>query len=355
MKKLFRVFVVVLTVFIAFSMFSCKAILDSLTDIKGSGTASDPYIIMTGAQLRKVGTGEDGLTASKHYKQGTNIIVLGASWTPICDTGSFTGTYDGGNFYIDFTATNSEAMFGTIGATGNVRNLGIKVDTNSSSLTVIGGLAKTNNGTIEQCYVTGSITNHNGALGVGGLAGSNSGVIRNCYTNVEISITGSGSNSPMAAGLVRQNTGLIEYCYTVGPVSISDGFNNCNAGGLAADNRGASAIIRYSVAANPSLINPNGNQFMIGRVTAGSYLGATTPNNYAKSDMVLTYNTAGGTVNFSDSHQGTAVTSDLIKGAGSSTWWSTTSPGPGFSGSVWLFGDSKYPELRNVAGQTVND
>ena len=80
----------------------------------GSGTASDPYLVATAADLNGV---RDYLSA--HFRQTADIDLSGYSnWVPIGnDSTGFTGTYDGAghtvsNLTIDRASENFIGLFG---------------------------------------------------------------------------------------------------------------------------------------------------------------------------------------------------------------------------------------------------
>jgi hypothetical protein len=98
-------------------------------------------------------------------------------------------------------------LFGVVGTSGVVKNLGltnVNIAGSRINYTYAGGVAGVNNGTIENCYVTGEVTCTGGIGGnAGGIAGRNDsdGIIQNCYTTAKIKATGS------AGGVVGNNNG----------------------------------------------------------------------------------------------------------------------------------------------------
>ncbi len=110
----------------------------------GSGTASDPYIIKTGAQLAYLAKlGMDNTSAKDsvygtgvYYKLGASIDLSGYQWTPICfrDTTStynwtyFDGNFDGAGHTIIMNISNTGfgyGLFQGVGAKSVVKNLTI--------------------------------------------------------------------------------------------------------------------------------------------------------------------------------------------------------------------------------------
>ena len=146
----------------------------------------------------------------------------------------------------------------------------------SGAVSRTGGLVGNNWGAIQSCYSTGDVT---GNSTVGGLVGVNGGIVQNCYSNS--TVTGFDT----VGGLVGQNgDGTIQYCYTTGTVACDDkGYGG--VAGVAGSHSGTNSKVRNSVALNPSLRCPT-NNFM--RVAVMMTVN-TMKNNYARSDMVTTY------------------------------------------------------------------
>lgn len=151
-------------------------------------------------------TGDIDADATKSWDNGFN--VLGDSTT------DFTGIFAGNNHVISGLQVSSgddAGLFGVIGTGGSVSDLGLS---GSSIMGVnAGGVAGTNNGTIENVYSIGGSVNGNAAAG--GLAGSNTGTIKNAYSTDCVT----GSNTGSAIGT---NIGSVTNVYGIGaPVVIS--------------------------------------------------------------------------------------------------------------------------------------
>ena len=163
--------------------------------------------------------------------------------TDVFNGTAFEGTFDGNgytisNFTIHGGSNDYLGLFGYIGLTGQINNLGLENCTISGTSIVgdsgpyyIGTLAGFNAGTISQCYTKGTVS---GYYHVGGLVGRNAGEISNCYNTG--SVTGynnvgglAGSNSPggFNLGNVNYSGGNILMCYSTGSVS-----GHSNVGGL---------------------------------------------------------------------------------------------------------------------------
>jgi hypothetical protein len=73
---------------------ACPAASASLT---GTGTASDPYLVGSTADLMHLSTTSSLWNSDHFFRQTADIDLDGCTWTPIGDgTTKFTGTYDGG-------------------------------------------------------------------------------------------------------------------------------------------------------------------------------------------------------------------------------------------------------------------
>ncbi|WP_080835080.1 InlB B-repeat-containing protein [Cohnella massiliensis] len=157
----------------------------------GDGTADSPYLITTAAQLDEVRN-----TPGAHYRLEADIDLAAAGYTNWNPIGSwpdapFTGIFDGNGHTIDglnITGTaNDVGLFGY--ASGAViRNVGL-LDVNVAGIMYVGGLAGyLVNSTVEDAYVTGTIT---GSASAGGLAGYyvniGSGSIHRTYAAVTAS------------------------------------------------------------------------------------------------------------------------------------------------------------------------
>ena len=197
----------------------------------GSGTPESPYEIGTpGHWQTLIGTSLDW---DKHFILTADLDFGGSTISPV---GTFTGVMDGQGFVlrdviINEPSSDNVGIFGYVGSTGQIRNLGaeqINITGNSS----VGGLVGDNHGGIlTACYSTGVVsgTERVGGL-VGGLAGMVTGVnINNCYSTCSVN----GSNK--VGGLVGGNSGAMpgksEYCFSSGAISGT----GIDIGGLVGD------------------------------------------------------------------------------------------------------------------------
>jgi len=226
------------------------------------GSPGKPFKVYDVGTLKRVGTDPTGgWSLIADYVQTADIVLPPAgagenNWTAIGNSSSyFNGTYDGGghtifNLTIN-TDTDHQGMFGYIGNAATVKNIGV---------------------------VNGSVRGRNNTGGLVGL--NNGGIVQNCFLSG--SVTGSGDTGGVAGG----NLGTIQNCYSDG--SVGAGINS-TAGGIVGYNRGT---VRNCAALNPGVTVSYGSGTDIGRVAGGN--NGTLANNYARSDMVLKYNSNTG-------------------------------------------------------------
>jgi hypothetical protein len=237
LKKLFALGIIFLLITSSFLIFIPKIEAQNRFSGKGSGTPNDPYVITNVKQLQEM-----KYDLKAYYVLGNDIDASetrywnnGQGFEPIGDKDNpFTGSFDGRghkiyNLYIN-TARNYVGLFGYVGKKGILKNVGLEnVEISSKGGYdvgyYVGGLIGHNNGTVSNCYSTGSV---NGKGGVGGLIGWNVGTVSNCYS------TGSVNGTTLVGGLVGFNhNGIVSNCYSTGSV---EGYYH--VGGLVGDNLG---------------------------------------------------------------------------------------------------------------------
>jgi PKD repeat protein len=211
------------------------------SDLEGSGTSSDPYIITNSSELQVI---NDALDAS--YALGTDIDATGtdrwndgSGFTPIGSdsstegsTDGFTGEFDGNknsisNLSINRSSTDRVGLFGVIEPSGTVGNFSldnVSIEGNNN----VGGVVGSNNGEISNVAVTGTV--QGSGFQIGGLAGDNSkAVINQSYSHAEVK----GSNK--VGGLIGTNlNGNVTEAYATG---FTAGFDQ--VGGLIGDDPGS--------------------------------------------------------------------------------------------------------------------
>lgn len=253
----------------------------SIELIRPNGSPKFPILIDMGQEFGSIAS----IDPSKHYRQIGDIDLnnLGITeWTPIGSGSPFTGSYDGGGFGINHLTVrlkNNSGLFGTIGTGGIVKNINlIDIDIDVGSSNDGGAVAITNNGTIENCYVTGKIS---GNSNFGGIAGTNNGIIRNCY--VSAYIAGDGGNIGGIAGIANSSSNTIQYCLVTGNI-IDSGDNSGNIGGIVGD---AGGTINNCVVLSPdiTLLATKGSMKR-GRISGTSPRSGSTPN-WAREDLTF--------------------------------------------------------------------
>ena len=191
---------------------------------QGQGTPESPYLISTADQLKEI---KDDMDV--HYKL-VNDIEITTQWSYIGSSLlAFTGTLDGNYNQITLniqnnTSTNT-ALFYQIGEHGIVKNLGVKIDKNTTNIQsgIQGGtIALKNSGIIEKCFSEGAISqqiDHSSPLtsGLGGIVGYNAptGTVNNCYSSVSLKNT--AVNEAGIGGIVGLNEGTVDHCIALNP------------------------------------------------------------------------------------------------------------------------------------------
>jgi len=193
-------------------------VIDNIPDrsYSGSGTETEPFVITTAGDLCCLsGRQEDW----DQWFELANDIDMSAI-TGYLPPGDFTGRFNGNGYRISNLTVNEPGsfllgLFGYLGKGSEINNLGL-VDVEITGYSYLGILMGYNyNGSISNCYATGSVSGDNH---FGGLVGYNkSGSISNCYA------TGSVSGNDSLGGLVGENDyGSISYSYATGSVSGDD-------------------------------------------------------------------------------------------------------------------------------------
>jgi hypothetical protein len=176
----------------------------------GTGEPNDPYQIATAEQL--ISIGDDPNLLAKHYVLINDIdldpnlpgrkIFARAVIAPDTNDGSefqgvvFSGSFDGNGYAIHNLTIDSDeyrkdyiGLFGSVGNGGLIQNLAlIDISINVNRLYESGGFAGSNDGTINNCHITGNISCEF-ALNFGGFVGENvGGNITNCNSALSIAI-----------------------------------------------------------------------------------------------------------------------------------------------------------------------
>ena len=152
------------------------------------------------------------------------------------------------NLYIDRSSDSEVGLFGVVGSSGKVRNIGVEGGTVVGDYS-IGCLAGSNFGAIQGCYSTSDATTPGGSGSVGSLVGRNftSATITACYATGTVVSEGFNAN---AGGLVGENKGEIRACYATGSVTGTvvgfTGTVSMRTGGLVGSNYNGTIRASYA-------------------------------------------------------------------------------------------------------------
>lgn len=192
----------------------------------GTGTASHPFLIATAEQLDTI---RNRLGPDVHFRQVADIDLSDfgdpdSGWAPISGT---IGSYDGGGYRILNLTINRPRMadvglFGklVLSKGGSLRRIALE-NVNVTGRHRVGGLAGNvgepkKNATLENCYVTGTVSGHDL---VGGIAGNVFGyLVSDCYSSAAIH-AGGAEAAPLVA---RASWGA----------SLKQGFHDADKSGL---------------------------------------------------------------------------------------------------------------------------
>lgn len=263
----------------------------------GTGTAEDPFIIKTEAQLRAFAAttyGDEAESYSGKFVALDADIVLSGDWTPI---NRFAGTFDGRGHCVSNVAIGSKdapaniqsaGFFGVVASDAVIKNLDLKnvniynsyndnswrADNYAGAL-VGGATGSGENVKIDNCSVSGVVSANavNGQAMAGGLIGYayRNWSVTNCVADTSVSAV---SSSALANGGGLVGAGayvLYENCGALGDVYVQG--NNfvatlsCKAGGFAGTTSGI--LHNCYASGNVTLVNAiNSNT-----PTAGGLLG----------------------------------------------------------------------------------
>jgi Ni,Fe-hydrogenase III small subunit len=212
----------------------------------GSGTETDPWQVATAEHLNEVRNHR-----ADYFLQIADIDLSDAGeFIPIAASreSNFLGTYDGGGHVVSNLtvrlggSNNGQALFGFLGDTGVIRNLGVV------NADVIGGsntaalVGRNEGGLVRNCWSTGTVRSEAGAhVNTGGLVGFmlNGALVENSHSIVDVSTTGR-----RAGGLVGTNDGAtISNSYATGTVISEREADNAWSGGLVGEAIGDAQVI----------------------------------------------------------------------------------------------------------------
>ena len=263
----------------------------------------------------------------------TDNINLIEGWTPIED---YAGTFDGNGKTItgltfNQPETSNVGLFATIAGGGTVKNLTLdEVDITASYY--VGAVAGQNDGTIENCSVTGSVASHvDGADSfVGGITGENHGTITGCAAAGSVTVENgsyvggiagwhrggsitdchfSATVTAMAfvGGIAGQSNATITACYSTGKVAATkNGVDNSYAGGVVGYNSNKEAILTACYATG----SVSGDGSNVGGVVGNNTYSTITACYHATGTVSGASESTGGVVgrNYKDDYGSSTVT-----------------------------------------------
>lgn len=216
-------------------------------ELEGLGTAENPYLINTIADLIQIGTGSYAL--DRHYLQNSNIDASatlemndGTGFNPIGydSSHSFTGSYNGqgytiSNLYINRPTNGYVALFGSA-VNAVISNVGL-VDIEIIGSQRTGGLVgQAQSTTISNCYSRGIVTGT--TIHIGGLVGAAySSFISSSYSTAIV------SGDFNTGGLVGYDySSIISNSYATGTATVTSSY----VGGLVALSTSSTISNSYS-------------------------------------------------------------------------------------------------------------
>ena len=310
----------------------------------GTGDVNSPYQIATISDFQQLM--HTSLDWNKNFIMTADVNLMYVPLVPIGDyLQQFIGVFDGNNHIIRKArmsqAHDKVGLFGSIGSSGKIRNLGIE-DINIAGRNYTGGLVgyAGSGSSITNCHATGAIHNtstnsfqylgilvgyaDNGSIitncysagtvsgyqYVGGLVGYiYNGSITNCHSTSAVSST-SGSSQNIGGLVGYIYSGSITNCYSTGTVSSNsqnvggligyynsnNSITNCYSTGAVSGSDGVGGLIGY-YNSNNSITNCYSTATVSGN---SNYIGGLV-GDYCGGSITTSYST--GTVNGSSSSQ----------------------------------------------------
>jgi len=247
----------------------------------GTGTATDPFLISTPAQLNNM---RNDLSANYKLINDVDLASWG-DWEPIGSSwpNDFSGVFDGNGYVIRNMTVNVNnksyaGLFGCIDSrNAAIKNIGIVNSTvnllSSGGTGVYAGavVGYFNGSLISNCYNTGTVSAiATNSVSIGGIAGHSSAYrLFDCYNTGRISGT-SGDNywddsRVYAGGITGINISNLSNCYNMGEISATSSARAATANG---NNAYAGGIVGVS-----SLATTMSNSYNTGTISATSIVG----------------------------------------------------------------------------------
>ncbi len=275
----------------------------TLDDLMGSGTASDPYLLMNAAQLNVMRQ-----NLNTHYALGADIDLnssvvwnLGSGWEPVGGQANpFTGSFEGNGYTIDGLSisrpkSDLQGLFGyTDGA--SIRRLSLSNCHILAQSNVGGAVGYSKNSSVDEISFDGIMLAHSASGGIAGVV--ENGYVQRSRSEIDLknysnyagglvgyiissgSINGTVSNSSCTGAVsgthnVGGLVGMVAWGYILNSYSHSTVNGTYQVGGLVGtmgwDNPG-----HVARCFSTGLINPNpGSDYvggLIGRAQNGYFL-----------------------------------------------------------------------------------
>ena len=218
----------------------------SATEWSGSGTEADPYQIKTLDDLvllaqtvnndpnRNWGSPYNPVTKSllgKYFKVMNDIDMSGYRFDPIGNgyKQRFAGTFDGdghtlSGLDVSTGTTGYAALFGCTDTASVIKNLTLKDVHVASQYYYTAGVVGFDNGTVQNCHVTGTI--EAGGIGGGGVVALGTNVL-GCSFDGTINCTGG-----IAGGVAGQVYGTLANSHARGTITSGGSADTYTAGGV---------------------------------------------------------------------------------------------------------------------------
>ena len=221
-------------------------------------TEPTTYTISTAEQLYAFAEAVNTGNTTANAILTADIDLGNKAWTPIGkdDSHIYNGTFDGQGHTISglqcsVSSGDVAGLFGVIGSSGVVKNVGIAdsdvsvVVTVTDKIAYAGGVCGYSAGIVENCWNSGSVTatcngsnNDRNAAYAGGVCGWNDGIIRNCWNSG--AVKAESTTASCVGGVCGYSNKTVENCWNSGSVSgiVSDTDSKYNVGGVCGHNIG---------------------------------------------------------------------------------------------------------------------
>ena len=209
---------------------SVPAVLAGETVLSGEGTAENPYLIGDAAEFAAFRDLVNAVPSAAFFAKLTDDIDLGGTaWTPIYPTSgyiteAYAGTFDGNGHTVRGLSINTAASYqGLFGAVNGavIKNLCVEGEVSSSGNYIGGIVGKLQQGTVENCSFSGSVSTSKSNGYVGGITGyagntaAQTGTLTGCVNRA--SVTAQNGIAGGIAGYAKYTA--FSACYNAGAVT----------------------------------------------------------------------------------------------------------------------------------------